>query len=255
MRIAVVAGASSGIGRAVASELCRKQAGTFDELRLVARNAEGLKRTAEMCGYANVRLVEGNLRDPETLKKAAYADPGDVVTWLVISAGTGYYGDFKEESPEQREEVIDLNCRVNAAVISAFLPLCVRGTRIVNIASAAAFSPQPGFAVYAASKAFVLSLSEAIGYELKKEGITVTAVCPGPCDTDFLKKAREGRPVPAFKQKSMTTPEKVAEKAVKAAAKGKRICVPTLRMKIARAAAGFLPAEAVMAVLYKGNGK
>lgn len=256
MRIAVVVGASSGIGRAVAAELCKNYTDTFDEIRLIARRLPALEETAALCGNANVKLVEADVRDPAALKQAAAFESNDgFVSWLVVSAGTGFYGDFSESDQKQNEDVIDLNCRANASVISAFLPLCREGTRIVNISSAAAFSPQPGFAVYAASKAFVLSFSRALGKELKKDGISVTAVCPGPCDTEFLRKARDGEELPAFKRKSVTSPENVARKAVKAAFRKKALCIPTFSMKMAYAAGKILPASAVMSFLYSGNKK
>ncbi|MCR5055333.1 MAG: SDR family NAD(P)-dependent oxidoreductase [Clostridia bacterium] len=255
MRIAVVAGASSGIGRSIAVELCKNYADTFDELWLIARRLPGLRETAELCGTDRIKLVEADIRDRESLEKAACVADSDCVSWLVVSAGTGFYGDFKDSDGKLAEDVIDLNCRANASVISAFLPHCRKGTKIINIASAAAFSPQPGFAVYAASKAFVYSFSRALSKELKKDGISVTAVCPGPCDTDFLNRARDGRALPAYKQKSVTTPEIVARKALKTARKGKSVCIPTFSMKLAYAAGKILPANLVMNFLYKGNKK
>ncbi len=255
MRIALVAGASSGIGRAIAVELCRNYAETFDELWLLARRLPGLEETAKLCGTDRIKLVEADIRSSESLEKVSSLlnDGEKSISCLVLSAGTGFYGDFKDSDKKLAEDVIDLNCRANAAVLGEFLPYCGKYAKIINIASAAAFSPQPGFAVYAASKAFVFSFSRAVSKELKKDGITVTAVCPGPCDTEFLKKARDGKELPAYKQKSVTTPENVARKALKAAAKGKAVCIPTFSMKAAYAAGKILPAGFVMNFLYKGN--
>ncbi len=254
MNVAVVLGASSGIGRAVAQELCKNRSKSFDEIILVARRIQKLQETAESLEFTRVKTVECDLRDTGAAERIRQEiGKENKVKWLVLSAGTGYYEYFSGSPHEHYEEMIDLNCRVNAAMIHAILPFCGEGTKIVNIASASAFSPQPGFAVYAATKSFTLSFSEAIGRELKKTGITVTAVCPGPCDTEFLERAGRGRGIPEFKKKFMISPDCVAKKAVTAAVKGRAVCIPTFKMKMAYAASKILPSSVVMTFLERGN--
>ena len=92
---------------------------------------------------------------------------------------------------EEQCGMIDLNCRSLTKLTLLCLPYMTKGSRIINIASAAAFAPQPGFAVYAATKSYVYSFSQAIREETKGRGIVVTAVCPGPVDTEFFDRAGE----------------------------------------------------------------
>ena len=110
--------------------------------------------------------------------------------------------------------MVRLNCEALCGVTSAVLPYMSRESRIIQFASAAAFLPQPGFAVYAATKAFVLSYSQALNSELKPRGITVTAVCPGPVATEFFQVASPSGILPLYKRLSMARPEKVVGKTI-----------------------------------------
>ena len=115
---------------------------------------------------------------------------------LVNAAGAGCTEPFAGTDPERLTGVIGLNCAALTRMTGLCLRYMNRGSRIVNVASAAAFAPQPGAAVYGATKAYVLSLSRALARELEKRCIFVTAVCPGPVETEFFQTAgnRLGRP-------------------------------------------------------------
>ena len=135
--------------------------------------------------------------------------------------------------------MIDVNCRALIAVTRLCLPYMGRGSRILQLASGSAFLPQPGFAVYAASKSCVLSFSRALREELRPRGIVVTAVCPGPVDTDFFRAG--GITLSPLKRFFLADPEKVAKKALADARKGKALSVYGLSMKMVRIAAKVFP--------------
>lgn len=135
--------------------------------------------------------------------------------------------------------MVSLNCEALTHLTSLGLPFMKTGSRIVNLASAAAFAPQPGAAVYAATKAYVLSFSRALAKELLGRHIFVTAVCPGPVDTDFFKTA--GEPVGRARQKLMAPPDKVVKKALADVRKRRSISIYGAAMKGARAAAKLAP--------------
>lgn len=184
--IAIVTGASSGMGREFVLQIAGKYK-KLDEIWAIARSEERLQ---QLQGEASipVRILPMDLTMGENLKKlmALLAVENPKVRLLVASAGCGKIGSFFGSSYEGNLEMIDLNCRALTAVTYACLPYMPPRSRILLMASSAAFAPQPGFAVYAATKAYVLSLARALRQELREQMLTVTAVCPGPVDTEFL---------------------------------------------------------------------
>ena len=141
--------------------------------------------------------------------------------------------------PEAQQEMIDLNCRALTRLTMTCLPFLTRGSRIVNLASAAAFCPQPYFAVYAATKSYVLSFSQALGAELLKDGIYVTAVCPGPVDTEFFDVS--GRLPHKWKDAVMAAPTKGVHQALIDSRRKKPVSVYGMAMKAADLGAKLLP--------------
>src|SRR5699024_2795767 len=126
----------------------------------------------------------------------------------------------------------ELTCPALTGFTGPCLPNCRKGSRIFMLASAAAFVPQPGFGVYAASKAYVVSFSRALNRELKNRGIQVTAVCPGPVDTPFLEKMGGKSRMPAYKKPFIARPQGVVRKALRDGARGKELSVPGISIKI-----------------------
>ena len=186
MRIAIVTGASSGIGREFARQIPRLYR-NLDELWVLARRTDRLKELERELGLP-LRIFDGDLRRDyiyERLQKELDRQNAEI-RMLVNAAGYGKTGRFEEIPLEDQLGMIDLNCRSLTKMTGICLPHLRKGSRIVNIASAAAFSPQPGFAVYAAGKSYVYRLSMALREELKGKGILVTAVCPGPVETEFF---------------------------------------------------------------------
>lgn len=186
--LAVVTGASSGIGADLAGLL----AAAGHDLVLVARRTDRLLELAERLAAAHgvtcIPLTVDLARGDECDRLLAALERDRMrLSILVNNAGFGTHGFFHETPRERSLEMIDVNCRALTHLTSGVLPWMVANTsgRILNVASVAAFQPGPLMAVYYASKAYVLSFSEALSNECEGTGVTVTAVCPGPTITEF----------------------------------------------------------------------
>jgi short-subunit dehydrogenase len=228
---ALVTGASSGIGAAVARELAARGHG----VTLVARREDRLRELAsELSDRHGVRaealaadLVEAEPRDRLASQIEAL---GLEVEVLVNNAGFGGGGELVDADREYLVRMVRLNCETLLDLQARYLPAMVKRGRgaIINLASTAAFQPLPGTSVYAATKAFVLSLTEAGHAELKGTGVTLTAVCPGPVKTEFLEAASLEDAKDSLPGMFWTPVETVAQDAVEGAAKGRRVVVPGL---------------------------
>lgn len=190
--LALVTGASSGIG----ADLARELAIDGHDLILVARSESALQALAqELAGKHGVTatVIAADLLDPAAPRRLFddIAARGLTVDVLVNNAGFGDGRDFHEATRERTLGMIQVNVTALTDLMHAFLPgMVARGRgRILNVASTAAFQPGPSMAVYCATKAYVLSLTEGVGEELKGTGVTVTALCPGPTRTNFMEVA------------------------------------------------------------------
>jgi short-subunit dehydrogenase len=227
--ISVVTGASSGIGAAIAKELASRG----HSLALVARREERLRTLATELTSAHgvaAEVIAADLGDPAGRDHLAdeLRGRGRVVEVLVNNAGFGHQADFATSPRERMVEMVSINVETVVDLTSRFLPGMVdrgRGS-VINIASTAAFQPLPGSAVYAASKSFVLSFSEAIRTELRGTGVTVTAVCPGPVRTEFMDVAGFGGVEDRTPGAVWMTPDELAQHAIEGAASDKRVVVP-----------------------------
>lgn len=191
-KVALITGASGGIGL----ELAKLFATDGHDLVLVARSADALQKLAtELSGTHGIRarVIARDLCDPRApdeiyleLKEACVA-----VDFLVNNAGFGTFGFFAETTPVQLLEMMQVNMAALTHLTRLFVNnmIAKRSGRILNVASTAAFQPGPLMAVYYATKAYVLSLSEALANELHGSGVTVTVLCPGPTLTGFQKRA------------------------------------------------------------------
>ena len=226
---AVVTGASSGIGAAIAQELASRG----HSLTLVARREERLRSLAtELAADHGVaaEVIACDLGDEAERDRLAteLRNRGRLVEVLVNNAGFGHQADFARSPHERMVEMVRINVEAVVDLTSRFVTGMVdrgRGS-VINIASIAAFQPLPGSAVYAASKSFVLSFSEAIRTELRGSGVSVTAVCPGPVRTEFIEAA--GRAGVEDRTPAMVwmSAEEVARQAVDGALRDKRVVVP-----------------------------
>ena len=181
--IALITGASAGLGAEFARQLSKRG----HRLVLAARRKDGLEALAAEIG--NARAVESDLARPGAAAAllANVAAAGEQVDLLVNNAGFGLHGRFATADPKRLREMIDLNCGALTELCRAILPEMIerRSGAILNVASTAAFQPGPGMGVYFATKAYVLSLTEALHEEARKFGVKVSALCPGPTRTEF----------------------------------------------------------------------
>ena len=182
-KVALVTGASAGLGVEFARQLSKRG----HRLVLAARRKERLDELAAELG--NARSVEIDLSRPGAAAEllANVQAAGETVDLLVNNAGFGLHGRFDKADPGRLRQMIDLNCGALTDLCRGVLPDMVerQSGAILNVASTAAFQPGPGMAVYFASKAYVLSLSEALHEEVKRFGVRVSALCPGPTRTEF----------------------------------------------------------------------
>ena len=249
---ALITGASSGIGL----ELARVFAEHGFDLILVARRDSELEALAERCRKecdARAHLLPMDLLVPEApaeLVRRLQADGLDVDV-LVNNAGLMDMGGFADIGVERHERLLRLNIVVLTSLTRRLLPAMIeRGHgRILNVASTSAFLPVPSMAVYAASKAFVLSLSESLLEELKETGVTVTALCPGVTRTDMYERAKGQhamlRNVPGF---FLSDAEDVARGGYEACMAGRAVAVPGLPDRLMSSAARLYPRWLVRSV-------
>jgi uncharacterized protein len=228
---ALITGASAGIGEATAREL----AGRGHGVTLVARREDRLRSLAgELSDRFGVRAEAlGADLGSETARAELVRridELGLEVEVLVNNAGFGGGEDFVDTDRELLTSMAELNCLALLDLQGVYLPRMVERGRgaVINVASTAAFQPLPGSATYAATKAFVLSLSEAVHEELKGTGVTLTAVCPGPVKTEFMDVAGLGGAEEQLPGVFWMSAESVAKAAVAAADDGKRAIVPGL---------------------------
>jgi short-subunit dehydrogenase len=231
----VVTGASSGIGAELARELARRGHG----LTLVARRTEKLQELADELEGEHV-VESADLQDHTARNALADRLIEREVVGLVNNAGYGATGPFVEADLDWLEGMVQLNCQALLHLSGRLLPKMVeRGSgAVLNLASLASCQPVPNMATYAATKAFVLSFSEALHAELQGSGVSVTAVQPGPVRTEFWEVAGDkgSNPGAAF-----LPAHAVARQAVEGMVTGKRTVVPSLKWKAAAVTGRFVP--------------
>jgi short-subunit dehydrogenase len=241
---ALVTGASSGIGAALASELASRG----HAVTLVARREERCDSLATQLAAeysVDAEVIACDLAEPAERQRLLEEldQRGRSIEVLVNNAGFGSRGEFATSDTERMLRMVRVNIETVVDLTGRLLPAMVARGRgaVINVASTAAFQPMPGSAVYAASKAFVLSFSESLRTEVRGRGVSVTALCPGPVRTEFPEVAGmgdvEGRTPDAF----WASPEQVAREAVDGAAHGKRVVVPGVLNRVGAIAGQHSP--------------
>lgn len=250
MKTAVVTGASSGMGREFVRQLALKYS-WLDEIWVIARRAGELEKLKEEIREVSVRPLPLDISREEDLGKlkTILGKEKPRILFLVNAAGMGIQKEFARTSLEDILMMTKLNCTALTGITRICLPYCPEGSRIFMLASAAAFVPQPGFGVYAASKAYVVSFSRALNRELKNRRIQVTAVCPGPVDTPFLEKMGGKDRMPAYKKPFIASPRQVVRKALRDGARGRELSVPGIFIKCLKAGCKLLPHSLILKLM------
>jgi len=243
MPTALVTGASSGIGLEIARILAKDH-----DVTLAARSADKLDALAAELGGA--RVVAVDLSEPAGPRRLVAELPA--VDVLVNNAGFADWSPFAEASESKLDEMIELNVGAPTRLARAYLPgMLERGTgRVMNLASTAAFQPGPLMAVYYATKAYVLSFTEALAEETRGTGVTVTALCPGPTASGFQAGA-EMEQSKLVHGKKLPSAASVAAFGVKALQRGDVVAVPGFSNKMLAMSIRFSPRPVVRRLVHK----
>ena len=252
MKIAVITGASSGMGREFVYALDRDE--EFDELWVIARREQRLLELKEKC-RAKIRPIVLDLQQRESfaLYRQLLEQEKPEIAVLVNAAGFGLFGAFMDMDMDRQLDIIDLNSRALTAMCYMSVPYMAKGSRIYNMGSMSSWQPVPYINVYGASKAYVLNFSRALGVELKDRGIKVMAVCPGWITTEFFDHAIHDDTISYFNR--YYPPEQVIEKALKDMKKGKNASVLGFPERMQVLLVKHLPVSFVMKTWCRQQGK
>ena len=247
MNIAIVTGASSGMGAELARQVDRIYENGIDEIWLIARRAERLESLSHSLNH-KAKIIPMDLTNNKDMHElfVLLQNENPNIKLLANASGYGIIGQFKDIPRKEQSGMVRLNCEALTDVTHMALKYMHRGARIIQFASSASFAPQSGFAVYAASKAYVMSFSRALNAELKKEGITVTAVCPGPVKTEFFDVAERHGKVLDIKKYIMSDAKNVVKKALVDSYHRRSVSVYSAPMNILRFLTKILPHDVIL---------
>jgi short-subunit dehydrogenase len=250
----VVTGASSGIGADIARELAKRGLG----VTLVARRAERLKALADDLAAAHqvrTEIISVDLTDPGARADLlpTVRERGLTPEVLINNAGFSTTGPVYRSQHTREVALVRTNVEAVVDLCTLFLPGMVDRGRgaVLNVASTAAFQPLPGQAAYAASKAFVLSYTQAVRAEVRQKGVTVTALCPGPVDTEFAETAGfgEGEAESALPRFMWVPSAQVAKAGVDGLANSRSVVIPGPANRVSAHLAHLAPRSLVTAIL------
>ncbi len=241
MKIAIITGASAGLGK----EFLKAAPGYFpeiDEYWLIARRQDRLEEAAKLV-HKQCRIFPMDLTETDSYRRleAELKKLNPTVDLLVNNSGCGFLGNVGDGELENQLKMVDLNLRGLTAVTHVTMPYMAKGSRIINVSSIASFCPNPRMTVYSAGKAYVTAFSYGISEECAARGITVTAVCPGPMDTEFIYLGEIKGNSKTFETLPYCDPVKVVHGSYKAALAGKRCYTPKAFYKLYKVLAKFLP--------------
>lgn len=248
-RVTLITGASAGIG----TELARVFAANGHRLALTSRRADRLEALANEIaarGGQKPIIIPCDLEQPAAGDKieAALADAGVELEYLVNNAGFGVFGEATRRDRNEQLGVIAVNIHALSDLSLRFADALIRNRGgILNVGSVAGFLPGPGMAVYYASKAYVISFTEALRYELGRRGVRVTVLCPGPVPTEF--QARAGF-TPGFDSAILNvSPRDAAQAGYRGLMASKRMVLPGLGIKLVPLALRFFPRSFILAAV------
>lgn len=258
MKYILITGASVGIGYELAKIFAKERY----NLILVARNLEKLNEVKEELQNSEINIVsiKKDLSKPESVQELfnEINENNYEVEILINNAGFGLLGSFYELDLKTQLEMIQVNITSLVYLTHLILPKMIerKSGKIMNVASTAAFQPGPHMAIYYATKAFVLSFSEALHEELNSKGITVTALCPGPTKTEFQKRAKmENINLERAKLLPYMSAYEVARIGYEGLMKGKRVVIPGLLNKFGTKIVRLVPQALVLNVIKKFNSR
>lgn len=242
--VAIITGASSGMGREFALQIAQGYR-SVEEIWLIARRRDRLEQLQKQLLGRRVKIFTLDLMKDEDLQQFGEILEKEKprVRILVNAAGYGIIGAVQEQTLKDNVGMVDLNCRALTVLTYQVLPYMSEGSGLIQMASSAAFMPQPKFAVYAASKSYVLSFTRALAREVKEQGISVIAVCPGPVKTEFFDIDETYEEVKLYKKVTMAKADKVVRKALLDLKHGKNISVYGIPMKFFRFICKVLPQD------------
>jgi len=251
MKVAVITGASTGLGE----EFARRLKDYFPEIGqvwLIARRRERLEELAASLEGMETVVLPLDLCEKSSFDALAakLAEEKPEVGMLINNAGCGYLGDVGSGELEKQVRMTDLNVTAMTAVTHLVIPYMTKGSRIINISSIASFCVNARMSVYSSTKAYVSSFTRGLSVELKSRGIGVTAVCPGPMDTEFITKGEIKGNSPMFATLPFSDPKKVAAGTLAASRAGRVFYTPKVLFKLYRVLAKVLP-HAVVAPFAK----
>ena len=249
MNVVIITGASSGIGREFALQMDQYFT-NIDEFWLIARRKGKLQELSEEMQHKTRILAMDITKDAQLERlEDTLADKNAVVRMLINCAGYGLMGSFAKQEREEMLGMVRTNCEALTNITHRLIPYMRRRSRIIQLASSAAFLPQQDFAVYAATKSYVLSFSRALGHELAEKGIYVTAVCPGPVDTPFFDIAERTGTTLAIKKFTMVDVTSVVNKALKDSYYKRSLSVCSLPIKAFRILAKVMPHDMLLNIV------
>lgn len=248
MEIAVITGASSGLGGEYVKQVAA-QYPQLEEIWLIARRRERLEAWVKALPQVRFRLLALDLSEESSFEEyeRTLREANATVRLLINNAGFGKLGNVEEMDYRSQTEMVDVNVRALTALTTISLKYMREGGRIINVCSIAAFAPNPRMTVYCSTKAYVLSYTKSLREELRARRIGVLAVCPGPMSTEFMAVSGiEEKGSKTFDRLPYVDPKKVAEISLKKAEAGRTVYTPRPFFKFYRVLAKLLPHNWIM---------
>ena len=250
--IVIITGASSGIGKEFAYQIDPYFEG-IDEIWLIARSRERLQEVADSLQH-RTRIFAMDITNEAQIEQLTdtLEEHHACIRMLINCAGYGLLGAFSKVAAKDVKGqlgMVRLNCEALTHMTHCCLPYMKKGSRIIQLASSAAFLPQPGFAVYAATKSYVHSFSRALGEELRPKGIYVTSVCPGPVDTPFFDIAEKTGSTLGVKKFTLVSAQRVVKLALKDSYHKRPMSVCSLPIQAFWVLAKCLPHQWILTIM------
>jgi uncharacterized protein len=260
-KIVIVTGASAGLGAEFARQLDQKYRGT--EIWLIARRAEPMQRLASDFTQNKGVVISLDITKADDINKleARFRSENVSVLCLVNNAGLGKIGPFAKLGRAEQLQMIDVNIRALTDLTYICLPFMPKGSAVIQVASSIAYCPSPNFAIYAATKSYVLSLTHALHYEFQALGIHVMAVCPGPVATEFFEVANRnefsntGAKKNPFNERLTAQPAAVVRKALRDLDKKKVVSIYGFPIKLFTLFIGLIPKWISMPAMAVGRNR